>query len=373
MISTKRLAAALAPAAVLTIAAAAHAQRAIPQGAAPRPSAQLAVALKPVVVDPALKPALAAKPKFDPSKVAPKISTSGGRPVIEIARGKKVLLEPTNESPPPASLGMKALPRELEPFRAHVESPWVTGKRVIKLAEAAVTHANDQTAIRDQGGRGTCTAFASMAGLEAWAKRKRGKTLDLSENHAFQRFMEESDKTCTTQGGFTTWKTGPILTSKGVCAEALMPYTSSSCPTSVPDTCKLTAGYKLAGSLHFFTPAYGGTGVFRADNVNLLEAFLKAGIDLVYGVDVAGGDWFDATLDSGVVDVQVDSQGNPAGSVGGHAMLLVGYNRVGNYFVFKNSWGTGNGHDGYVHLSYDYIQTYGKYGYAVTGVSGPGL
>jgi hypothetical protein len=125
--------------------------------------------------------------------------------------------------------------------------------------------------------------------------------------------------------------------------------------------------------MFFSTPKYGGAGALRADNVNLLESWLLAGFDLVYGVDVAGTDWSDGTLDEGVVDVQVDDGGNPVGGYGGHAMLLVGFDRTHGYFIFKNSWGADSGHSGYVHLSYDYLQVYGKYGYAVLDVDGPSL
>ena len=137
--------------------------------------------------------------------------------------------------------------------------------------------------------------------------------------------------------------------------------------------CALTPGYRFALTAHFFSPKYGGTGSLRADNPNLLEAMLANGWDIVYGVDVAGSDWGDGTLDTGVVDVQLDAAGNPVGGYGGHAMLLVGYNRVGQCFIFENSWGPDAGHSGYVHLSYDYIQVYGKYGYAVMAVTGPDL
>ena len=52
-------------------------------------------------------------------------------------------------------------------------------------------------------------------------------------------------------------------------------------------------------------------------------------------------------------------------------MLVVGYNRTANYFIVKNSRGTGWGHDGYAHISYEYPQTYGKYGYAVLDATVP--
>jgi C1A family cysteine protease len=262
---------------------------------------------------------------------------------------------------------MSALPASMANLKTHVESPWVIGKRVVQLADVTASNLAHQTAIKDQGDRGTCTAFASVGALEARGKRE-GRVRNLSENHAFQIFMIESSSTCTVNGGFTTWKTGPILTDRGICSESLMPYTSSSCPTSIPVACNTAANTKFNNTVHFFTPEFGGAGSLRADNTNLLEAFIKAGYDIVYGLNVAGSDWSDG---SGVIDVQVDSNGNPAGAYGGHAMLLVGYNRTQNYFVVKNSWGADWGHDGYAHISYEYLQTYGKYGYAVLTASVP--
>lgn len=178
---------------------------------------------------------------------------------------------------------------------------------------------------------------------------------------------------CSVSGGYITWKTGPVLSSHGVCLESAMPYSGSACPSAVPATCASSASYTFGSTAHFFSPKYGGTGSLRADNTNLLEAWLAAGHDVVYGVDVAGTDWSDGTLDTGTVDVQLGGGGNPVGGYGGHAMLLVGYDRASRYFIFKNSWGADSGHAGFVRLSYDYVATYGKYGYAVLDVNGPGL
>jgi C1A family cysteine protease len=211
-----------------------------------------------------------------------------------------------------------------------------------------------------------------MGGMEAWAKRNKNVTLDLSENYAFERFMNSADRECDPGVGFKTWKSGVVLSDKGVCNEMQMPYTTV-CPTSVPAVCKNNDDFKFKEVKHFFTPKYGGIGSLRADNVNLLEAWLNAGFDIVYGVEVAGTDWGDGTLRTGIVDVQVDANGDPAPSVGGHSMVLIGYNRVQDYLIFKNSWGANSGHAGFVYLSYDYVETYGKYGYAVMDVKGPGL
>ena len=64
--------------------------------------------------------------------------------------------------------GLVAVP-ELRPLRRNV-----------------VTLERHQTRYRDQGGRGTCYAFATVAAMEAAYKRTHGLELDLSEDFLFQ-------------------------------------------------------------------------------------------------------------------------------------------------------------------------------------------
>lgn len=85
---------------------------------------------------------------------------------------------------------------------------------------------------------------------------------------------------------------------------------------------------------------------------------------MVFGTHVA---WGTPNSDH-IYDVILDNYGNPLQSRGGHAMVIVGYDRRNAslpYFICKNSWGTQAGDEGYYYLSYDYIRTYAKYGYIV--------
>ena len=82
------------------------------------------------------------------------------------------------------------------------------------------------------------------------------------------------------------------------------------------------------------------------------------------------GTWvsWDDKDNNGVLDPVLDSNGKPVGR-GGHAMLLVGYNRAKRYFIVKNSWGKGWGHDGYGYLHYDLVRSCFKYGFVVDQVT----
>jgi C1A family cysteine protease len=76
--------------------------------------------------------------------------------------------------------------------------------------------------------------------------------------------------------------------------------------------------------------------------------------------------WDDKDND-GVLDPRLQSDFEP-GEVGGHAMLVVGYHRLKEYLIVKNSWGSGWGHGGYAYFHYDYARTYFKYGYVISDV-----
>jgi hypothetical protein len=101
-------------------------------------------------------------------------------------------------------------------------------------------------------------------------------------------------------------------------------------------------------------------------NPDYLEALICDGHDVVFGTHVAWG----RPDANGVHDVRLDNYGNPQQSRGGHAMVMVGYDRDAPlpYFICKNSWGTGAGVGGYYSLSYDYLRTYAKDGYIVAQI-----
>jgi hypothetical protein len=231
-------------------------------------------------------------------------------------------------------------------------------------------HRSNQTPVRSQGSRQTCVAHAAIAGIEA-AYRKRGQTVDLSENHAYNVFMARMSSTCVLDQPVSTWKSAEWLTAGRICTEAASPYV----PNELEGKCQQVTLACSENRDHGFTmtfPLYGhgdGEGIGSINNTNLLESFIDAGFDIVGGFDIAGTDWSDGTAASGVIDVQVIPGIGPVGSSGRHAMLIVGYNRDAQYFVVKNSWGAGWGHAGYGYLSYDYVQTYGRHGYVVMGVT----
>lgn len=228
---------------------------------------------------------------------------------------------------------------------------------------AVIDHRPDQTGIRDQEDRGTCVCFASLACLEAIFQRQ-GTTLDLSEQYANWLFMQfEGRDQC--DDGMKTTDAASYLSQKGVCEESLYPYEDDAqinlhCAEQPPALVQQQAKYGIGQYVIIDRLGLNGPSIA---NTAYLECILSWGHDLVFGIHVALGQHPDA---NGVFDLIRDPYGNPLRSRGGHAMLLVGYNRSAPlpYFIFKNSWGN-TGVSGYYYLSYDYVRYYAKYGYVV--------
>jgi peptidoglycan hydrolase-like protein with peptidoglycan-binding domain len=295
-------------------------------------------------------------------------------PHLRISAERAVKLMPleTMEGAPPSQREVSAsakLPTAMRAYQKHVGLRAIG--RVLKpiLPPSSVDHRSNQTSIKDQQDRGTCVAFASMAGLEV---KYGGGALDLSEQDAYHRYMREKSETCCYNWGLKTTDSADHLKAHAVCRDTYWPYTNYAglgCPITNPNAHRPSAASTNAKyQIKSFHKIWRNdslttdTGTW-INNPKYLESLLHAGHDIVYGTHVAGWSW----PVSGVVDVQL-SGGEPLPSEGGHAMLMVGYDRPGDYFIVKNSWGSGCGQSGYVYLSYDYVRTYAKYGYVINEV-----
>jgi hypothetical protein len=230
---------------------------------------------------------------------------------------------------------------------------------------SSIDHRPLQSPIKNQGERGTCVSHASMALLETYVHD------DLSEQYTHWRFCEIAGKPQNQEAGFRTtdaagWLARPDAR---VCPEADWPYM----PTPAQVQAAIDAGSYGPSEAALANLRYGyrdykliadqGVEGESIKNTRFLESLLAVGCDVVIG---AWASWRDED-NRDVIRPFLTAQGRPAGQ-GGHAMLIVGYDRPGQYFIVKNSWGTGWGHAGYGYFSYDFARTCLKYGFTVSAV-----
>lgn len=233
-----------------------------------------------------------------------------------------------------------------------------------------IDHRPDQSPIKNQGSRGTCVAHASLALIEAYNHIPD----DLSEQCAHYKFNEFLGRPHNVNAGLKTTMAAPFLArSDGrVCLESDWPYLPTQTAVDAlvalgtygpPQACQNNETYGYGSYKIISDRGLVGESI---KNTRYLEALLYQGYNVVVGTWVS---WDDKD-NNGVLDPVLDRFGKPIGR-GGHAMLIVGYNRPGQYFIVKNSWGRGWGHNGYAYLHYNLARSCFKYGFVVHDVVPP--
>ncbi|NQT53442.1 hypothetical protein HQ576_15395 [bacterium] len=222
------------------------------------------------------------------------------------------------------------------------------------------------TPVHDEYERSTAVVHATLAAMEGFPYVWN----DLSEEYAHHLCITRLRGSCRQNLDLRATHAAAILTD-GVCPEHLWPYTStlSKLPVrhAAPPAAIAQARYRIADSR--FVEDFGEEGA-SIRNPRYLEAVLDCGYAIVCSMYAC---WDDAD-NHGTLDVLLDpATGDPVHpdvTRAGHCMLLVGYDRDQQHFIARNCWGQEWGHNGYAHLSYDYLATYARHGFYILGVTG---
>lgn len=265
-------------------------------------------------------------------------------------------------------------------------------------AQGIVDYRYAQSGVRNQKGRGTCTAFAICAALETFP----GVPSNLSEQYLFgkAKFKRLMQKDSANMGDNEMLEYYlDILEEDGIITESKMPYDTNAVTfTNDRDVftqfSDVTKGSRIYDMLSFYNVTYRITKDeygFYIDNdakdVDLIKYWLDYGIkaipvsysinsaawsmlspdhpvitpDSIIAVEINGDTLSYSAAKKAVPDLNGKIKNEEVGLIpmwtngifdGGHAVTIVGYNKDG--FIIKNSWGTGWGDAGYGVVSYDY-------------------
>eukprot|EP01132_Coremiostelium_polycephalum_P008357 gene8357-10264_t len=195
------------------------------------------------------------------------------------------------------------------------------------------------TSVKDQQYCGSCYAFAGAGALEAYLKWKTGATYDLSEQDivdcSYRKFMGGAHNNGC-QGG---WPSAVYdhYNAKGLVFENQYPYTSGR--SQRHGSCRASPqSYDIVkGRLHYRN--------VRSRTEDEMKQILvsKGPLIVALAADNSWKPFFD-NLGDGVFenDASINAQPN-------HAVVLVGYgtHKGKDYWLIKNSWGTGWAVGGY--------------------------
>ena len=210
------------------------------------------------------------------------------------------------------------------------------------------------TPVKDQANRGNCVAFASVALAETLYKVKTGRDIDLSEQYAYWA-SKAIDKIMSRNEGSDPVEFMKSMSKNGVPLEKAWPYE----PTgwyempSHPDCVKAYKANEEDMPTECITNGNAPSSAIYAEKLVIKDAhrvpssaeaimgFLLRGIPVQIAVDVYDLAWgFNNKRSQPYVTGVVKMPAKGDKTDGSHAVLIVGYDKEAQTFLFKNSWGT---------------------------------
>jgi len=194
----------------------------------------------------------------------------------------------------------------------------------------------------NQGELGSCTANAIASGLGEYLLNKN-KQPWVALSRLFLYWQERNMEGTVNEDCGASIRDGmKVLNQIGVCPEADWPYDISTF-TNPPTDKEIAdaAAYKVA-EYH------------RITSLDRLKAALAEGLPVVIGIEVFESFESDEVASNGIIPMPAETEQD----MGGHAVLVVGYDDSQSMLIVRNSWGYTWGDLGYFYLPYDYFTKY---------------
>ncbi len=204
--------------------------------------------------------------------------------------------------------------------------------------------------IYDQGDIGSCTANALAAAVE-FDRLKSNQSPDFVPSRLFLYYNERQiENTVSNDSGAYLRDGMKTLAQAGICPESSWTYDATPAlyeggpfPVgSKPATQPPQSAYDDA--TNYTITSYQSL----QQTLSQLQGALVSGFPFVFGFSVFDS-W--ANNEATIIPLPSDSDSQ----VGGHAVLVVGYDNATGLFKFRNSWGDQAGQQGYFYIPYAYV------------------
>lgn len=194
--------------------------------------------------------------------------------------------------------------------------------------------------IYDQGKLGSCTAQAIAAAYQ-FDEMKQGNKNAFQPSRLFIYYNERSKEHTADRDAGASIRDGMKSIHKiGVCPETKWPYDITKFSIQPTTECYQEALDHKSIEYHRLVPF-----------TNQLRQSLASGYPIVFGMAVFESFESDEVAETGVVPMPKEGEE----MLGGHAVLLVGYDKDESYWICRNSWGTEWGDEGYFYLPHEYL------------------
>lgn len=194
--------------------------------------------------------------------------------------------------------------------------------------------------VYDQGQLGSCTANAIGAAHE-FDQMKEGQPNPFVPSRLFIYYNERvMEGTVETDSGAQIRDGVKSIAKRGVCPEASWPYDINKFRDKPPKPA--------------YTEALDNQAIRYlrlTQTLNQLKGCLAAGFPFVFGFGVYESFETQDVATNGHVPMPRANED----LLGGHAVLAVGYDEDKQWFIVRNSWGSGWGMDGYFTMPYAYL------------------
>lgn len=192
----------------------------------------------------------------------------------------------------------------------------------------------------DQLSLGSCTAQAIAAALE-FDRKKQGLQPDFTPSRLFIYWCERSiEHTLNSDSGAQIRDGIKSVAKWGVPPEPEWSYDLAKFMVRPPEKCWVDAKLDRAVSYQRVQ-----------QNLTQMQACLASGNPFIAGIAVYESFESDQVAQTGMVPMpNHDEQ-----LLGGHAILICGYNMAKKVFTFRNSWGDGWADKGYGYLPFGYL------------------
>jgi len=192
--------------------------------------------------------------------------------------------------------------------------------------------------VYDQGQLGSCTGNA-IAGAMEYERDRQGLS-DFVPSRLFIYYNERAlEGTVSSDSGAVIRDGIKVVNTDGVCPETLWPYDIGVFTVKPPKRCYVAAETDKAVQ-------YEGIQTLLA-----LKDAIASNLAVVFGFTVYASFESQAVAQTGVMPMPKNGEA----TVGGHAVLAVGYSDPKGHLIVRNSWGPSWGDHGYFYMPYEYL------------------